>query len=235
MTERSELLSPRTQRRLAAAGRRCAAVLMAALVAGVVFLIMVQGSLHKGFTDLDFNHTLGVLIGGDAVRETSHAALGVSGDSAGPTGLLWTAVFAVLVCAAYALVAGRWARRRWYLAALPFGLVVFLLISLVYMPVVDASVDGVSVGLFGVGGGGITPVVFLLSSLGFALVAARVYALGTDNEWWTPRTHDAEHALMEFEGGEALELGEVVTEDSLRPSLELPEQRPEDGGVGTRR
>ena len=40
---------------------------------------------------------------------------------------------------------------------------------------------------------------------------------------------------MEFEGGEALELGEVVTEDSLRPSLELPEQRPEDGGVGTRR
>lgn len=217
--------------RLAAAGRWCAAVLLSAAVGTVVYLVMVQGSAHKGFTDLDFNHSLGVLIGGDAERETSHSALGVSGDTAAPTGLMWTFVFAVVLCAAYGLVMRRRGRPPWYLAALPFGIVVFLLVALVYMPIVGSRVDEATVRVLGIDGGGITPVVFLLSSLGFALVVARVYSLAVSASWWEPRAHDAEAALLEFEGGEALELGEPLSEDSMRASLELPEQRGEDGGV----
>lgn len=230
-----ELLSPEARRRLLAVGRWSFAVVLAALVGAAVFLVMVQGSAHKGFTDLDFNHTLGVLVGGDAFKETSHAALGVSGDSAAPTGLLWTALCALAVVVVYGLLAIRWRRVRWYVSALPLGLAVFLLVSLVYMPLVDARVDDVTTGPFGIDGGGITPVVFLISSLGFALVVARVFALGVDPAWWVVRRPDAEAALSEFEGVEDLELGEAITEDEMRPSLKLPEERSEDGDVGARR
>lgn len=230
------LLAESARARLGAIGRWCGAVLMAAVAGGVVFLVMVQGSAHRGYTDLDFNHTLGVLIGGAAGEETSHSALGVSGDTAAPTGLLWTGILSLIATALYAAVTARWGRRiPWYLRGLPFGVAVFLAISLIYMPVVDASVDGVDPGLFGVDAGGITPIVFLLSSLGYAVVVARVVALGTERWWWRPRSHDAESALEGFEGGEDLTVGEVVSEETLRTSLELPEERGEDGGVGARR
>ena len=166
------LLSPAAHDRVAAVGRWCAGVVIAGLVAGVVFLVMVEGSQHKGFTDVTFNHSLGVLIGGEATEARTDVALGVAGDTAAPTGLIWFAFFAVAVMAIYGLTIHRWLKRPWYVTAVPLALFVFLLVSLVYFPLIDARVPDVSVGLFGVGGGGITPVVYFISSFGFAFMAA---------------------------------------------------------------
>ena len=41
-------------------------VALGAIVASVVFLIMIQGSFNQGYTDLDFNHVLGTRIRGSA-------------------------------------------------------------------------------------------------------------------------------------------------------------------------
>ena len=63
-------------------------VVVAAAAGTATFLIMIQGSFHKGYTDLDFNHALGTTVMGTTLRETeARAALGLVGDPAGPVGL----------------------------------------------------------------------------------------------------------------------------------------------------
>ena len=50
-------------------------VAVAAAAGTATFLIMVQGSLRKGYTDLDFNHTLGTAVEGhDAARDAGPGA-----------------------------------------------------------------------------------------------------------------------------------------------------------------
>lgn len=228
------LLSPRAHERLATVGRWCAGVVLSGLVAGVVFLVMVEGSQHKGFTDITFNHSLGVLIGGEATQARTDVALGVAGDTAAPTGLLWCAFLAIAVMAVYGLTIHRWLKRPWYVTAVPLGLLVFLLVSLVYFPLVDAKVPEVSVGAFGVGGGGITPVVYLISSFGFAYMATRAFTLAVDPAWWEARGPDTEEALTQI-GGLPGPSAPTPAEDAPRPSLELPEERADDGDMGPRR
>ena len=79
-------------------GRFVVGVLVASVMGDVVFLIMVQGSFRKGHTDLDFNHVLGTMAKGTA-EETSgnRGALGVVGDTAGPTGFYATLVGAIVL------------------------------------------------------------------------------------------------------------------------------------------
>ena len=48
-------------------------VVLGAIVGTVVFLIMIQGSFHQGYTDLDFNHVLGTMIKGSAEEATGAA------------------------------------------------------------------------------------------------------------------------------------------------------------------
>lgn len=233
------LLSPEGHDRLVTVARWCAGVVMSGLVAGVVFLVMVEGSQHKGFTDIRFNHSLGVLIGGEGTEARTDAALGVAGDTAAPTGLAWFALFAVAVMAIYGLTVHRWLKRPWYVNAVPLGLFVFLLVSLVYFPLIDANLSEVSVGLFGVGGGGITPVVYLISSFGFAYMATRVFSLAVEPWWWEDRGPDAEQALTQIGSQPVTEVTAdgvgIPAEGSPRPSLELAEERPDDGDERARR
>ena len=144
----------------------------------VVFLIMVQGSFRKGYTDLDFNHVLGTMIKGSAEEETGASeALGVVGDTAGPTGLYATLAGAVvLMLRSTALVITPLVRRHWAIQGLVLGAVTALVVGLVFCGVADARLD-TPTGLFGVDAGGITPVVIVLCSLGFGLVGARCYSL----------------------------------------------------------
>lgn len=228
------LLSPRAHERAAAVARWCAAVVLSGLVAGVVFLVMVEGSQHKGFTDITFNHSMGVLIGGEGTQARTDVALGVAGDTAAPTGLLWCALLAVALMALYGLTIHRWLRRPWYVTAVPLAVALFLLVSLVYFPLIDANVADVSVSPFGVGGGGITPVVYLIASFGFAYMACRVFTLAVDPRWWEVRGPDTEEALTQI-GSIPGTGGEVPAEAAPRPSLELPEERADDGDVRTRR
>jgi hypothetical protein len=193
-------------------------VVVAAVAGTATFLIMVQGSFHKGYTDLDFNHTLGTAVKGTTLRETqAREALGLVGDSAGPIGLYAGLIGAAVLLAVYGLVIRR-VHRHWALTGLGLGLVTFLVIGLVYAPIADARQDEFPVGLFGVDAGGFTAVVLGLSALGFGLVAARCFDLITSAHWWEPA--EAEHDEVA-----------AVTGVDEHGSFELPEQGPEEGGV----
>jgi hypothetical protein len=193
-------------------------VAVAAVAGTATFLIMVQGSFHKGYTDLDFNHTLGTAVKGTTLRETeARAALGLVGDTAGPIGLYAGLVGAGVLIAVYGLVIRR-VHRHWVLTGLGLGVVTFLVIGLVYPPIADARQDEFPVGLFGVDAGGFTAVVLGLSALGFGLVAARCFDLITSAHWWEPAeaVHDEVAA---------------VTGVDEHGSLELPEEGAEQGGM----
>ncbi len=199
-------------------GRFVVGVLVASVMGSVVFLIMVQGSFRKGHTDLDFNHVLGTMVKGTA-EETSgnQGALGVVGDTAGPTGFYATLVGAIVLLIVYGLVV-RLVRRHWAIQGVGLGLVTFLVLGLVFAPIADARLD-TPTGLFGVDAGGLTVVVLGVSAMGFGLVAARCYDLIVDPGWWRQREATLDEML------------EVVDDVLEEPSLELPEKGPEQGGV----
>lgn len=204
-----------TKRTVAAAARWVSAVIMSALIAGAAFLIVAEWFEGRGYTEVTFNHSLGVLIGGEGTEARTSAALGVSGDTAAPTGLFWFALLSLLVMVVYGLTVHRFLRRPWYIQALPLALAAFLLVMLVYMPLIDGpSVEDVSVGPFGLDAGGATPVVFALASLAYAVLAARVFSLAASAAWWEVKEVRAEDALAEIEGMESLT---VEPRDADRP------------------
>jgi hypothetical protein len=193
-------------------------VAVAAVAGTATFLIMVQGSFHKGYTDLDFNHTLGTAVKGTTLRETeARAALGLVGDTAGPIGLYASLIGAGVLLAVYGLVIRR-VHRHWVLTGLGLGVVTYLVIGLAYPPIADRRQDEFPVGLFGVDAGGFTVVVLGLSSLGFGLVAARCFDLIMSDDWWEPA--EAEHDEVA-----------AVTGVDEHGSFELSEQGPEQGGM----
>ena len=106
-----------------ALARAVAGVLIGGVVTAIVFLICVQGSFRQGITDFDYAHVLGTAIEGTAVEESGAEALGVIGDSAGPTAL-WTTIIACIVLLAFhALVIARLVHRRWVLKGAVLGIV----------------------------------------------------------------------------------------------------------------
>lgn len=188
---------------MAALGRWAVAVVLSAVVGGLTFLIVVGWGEGRGATDLDFNHSLGVLIGGEGTRARADSALGVSGDTAAPTGLAWFALFSVVVMAVYGLTVHR-LRRPWYIQALPLAVGVFALVMFVALPLIDAGVDDVAIGALGLDAGTATPLVFAAGSLAFAILAARVFSLAATTEWWRVKEVRTEDALAQIEGMETL-------------------------------
>lgn len=215
------LLAPPTRARLRTIGRFVTAVAVGGVVAAVVFLIMVQGSMHKGYTTLDFNHVLGSMIQGTSSEVTTHRALGVVGDTAGPTGLYYSFLLGIGLLTFHGVVIAPLVRRHWVIQAIPLAIVVFLLVGLVYCPLADDRFPG-TVGLFGVDAGDHGPLVLGLSSLGFALIGSRCFSLMTSPSWWRPRKVSMERALEES-------VGEI---EPVPASLELAEDGPEQGRMG---
>ena len=197
-----------------ALARGIAGVLIGGLAPAVTFLICVEGSFHKGITDFDYAHVLGTAIQGTATEETGAAALGVIGDSAGPTALWTTIVCGIVLLAFHALVIVRLVRRSWIVQGLVLGLVLFLAIGLVYVPFVDSRLDS-PIGPWGSDQGGWTPFVFAGSSVIAALVGARIYDLAERATWWRPEKVEVHEQLAELTG--------------VDESFELPEERPEEG------
>lgn len=209
---------PVSQGTLARAARAVAAPVFSGIIGAVVFLIMVQGSFRRGHTDLDFNHVLGTVITGEAPEiGSTDQALGVIGDSVGPTGLYATLAAGIVLMILHGQVITRLVRRHWLIQAIPLGLLTFLALGLVYAPVADARLD-TPIGTFGVDAGGMTPLVLLVSALGFAVIASRVHSLMARPEFWEEHHEDLERPLEEVAG---IEEG----------SLELSEEGPEEGGV----
>jgi hypothetical protein len=201
---------------LPALARGIAGVLMAGVVTAIVFLICVQGSFHEGITDFDFAHVLGTAVEGTATEETGAEALGVIGDSAGPTALWVTLISSIVLLAFHALVIVRLVRRHWVIQGIALAVVLFLAIGLIYIPYADAHLD-TPLGPWGADQGGWTPIVFAGSSLIASLVGARCYDLAERASWWEPEKVAVDEQLAELTG--------------VEESFELPEQDTERGVI----
>jgi hypothetical protein len=199
---------------LPAVARGIAGVLIGGPIAAVVFLVCVQGSFHEGITNFDFSHVLGTAIEGNAMEKTGAEALGVVGDSVGPTALWTTIACGVVLLAFHALVIVRLVRRSWVVQGLVLALVMFLAIGLIYVPYVDAKLD-TPIGPWGADQGGWTPFVFAASSVIASLIGARCYDLAERPDWWQPKRVHVDEQLAELTG--------------VDESLELPEQGSEEG------
>ncbi len=180
--------------------RAVVAPLLSGFVGAVVFLVMMQGSFHRGHTDLDFNHVLGTLVQGDA-REvgSTDEALGVIGDTVGPTGLWSTIIGGVLLMVIHELVIVRVVRRPWLVQAVPLAILTMLAVGVLFCGVASARFD-TPIGIFGADAGGITPLVIVLSSIGFAIVGARVHDLARNAAWWEERPDPMAERLEEVAG-----------------------------------
>lgn len=201
--------------------RTAVAIAVSAVVAALLFLIMIQGSFRQGYTDLDYNHVLGTMVKGTAEEETrTNEALGIVGDTAGPTGLYATLLGAAVLMALHGLVITRLVRRGWPVQGLVLGVVTALVVGLVFCGVADSRLD-TPTGIFGADAGAITPLVIVLSSLGFGLLGARCYGLVTSASWWEPREEDVAATIES--------IAELEERDG---SLELPEDGPEERRVG---
>jgi hypothetical protein len=206
-----------------AALRVLIAIVVSGVAAAVLFLIMIQGSFRKGYTDLDFNHVLGTMIKGSAEEQTGkREAFALVGDTAGPTGLYATLAAGVVLMAFHGLVITRLVRRHWAIQGLVLGAVTALVVGLVFCGVADARLD-TPTGLFGVDAGGFTAVVLILCSLGFGIAGARCYSLITSPSWYEGEREEDHAAAIES----AAEL------EPSQSSLELAEEGPEQGRVGT--
>lgn len=228
---------------LVAAGvRMLVAVVVSGAVAGLAFLLMIQGAANRGYTDLLFNRGLGKVFGAGGPRTQSDEALGIIGDPTGPRGFYAAIVIAVLLMVVHGLVIDRLARRAWYVEAIPLWILTYLLLGLVYGPLVARSADDVPGGLFFSEASAGTPWVVLACALGFALVGSRCYSLIRGARWWEEKDeglHEGLAAVILGKGGH--QLGPLPGEETARrsaadprPSLELSEERGEDGGVGPR-
>lgn len=198
-----------------ALARAAAGVLIGGCVFAIVFLICAQGSFRRGITDFEFAHVLGTAMQGTAKEETGAQALGVIGDSAGPTALKATVVAGICLMAFHALVITRVVRRGWIVQGLVLGAVTFLALGVIYVPYADARLD-TPIGAWGVDQGRMTPVVLAGSSLIAALVGARCYDLAERATWWRSEPVAVDEHIAGLTGGDE--------------SLELPEQGAE-GGV----
>jgi hypothetical protein len=182
--------------------RRVAGVVLGGVLAGTLFLVIVQEGLRHGWTEQNFNADMGLLF--SSVDNETIQYNGVKLTLAVSVGL--AIVYALLTEAVWR---DRWKRGVW------FSVAPFLLWGLVYCPYVAGRIDGEPDAPFGLDDGA-TIIVGLVASLGFGLVLARVYGLMRTPGWWRPQ-----HRRL----GETLQAIET-------PSLELPEERPEERRVG---
>src|SRR5699024_6696731 len=127
----------RTPAALSAAGRWVTASVAGGALGAIAFLIAVGEARDRGYTEIAFNHSLGVMIGGRATEASTDQALGVAGDTAGPTGFLWFVVICVAFMALYAVTIHRYLRIHWALRGVVLGLAAWLAVSLVYFPLLD--------------------------------------------------------------------------------------------------
>ena len=203
---------------LPALARSVAGVLIGGVVTAIVFLICVQGSFRQGITDFDYAHVLGTAVEGTATEETGAEALGVIGDSAGPTALWTTIIAGIVLLAFHALVTARFVPRGWVVKGIALGIVCFLAIGVIYIPYVDANLE-TPIGWWGADEDGMTPLVFLGSSLIACIVGARCYDLAERASWWEPEKVAVDEQLAELTGvDESFELPEQDTERGvIRP------------------
>ena len=196
-----------------ALARLVTGLLAGSLLGGVVFLVISNQGLQRGATDLQFARSVGIL-------------RGYTGSDIPRQGL-YTILEAGVVLGVVLLLAGHLLIRRWWVRAVPLGVVTFTAWALVYAPrgtfAGEAGGERVrlDVGTLGIEAGALTPIVFLLAAAGGAIVAARVSDLMAGADFWKPKDNDIRKGLDEL-----AELGLAEREgDPGDVSLEFSEKR----------
>ncbi len=192
--------------RLRGAVRHVIAVVTGGVLGAAFWLVVVQEGRNLDLTDLDFVRAMALIF----------EAEGTDRRATGSAGLYLTLGAGVLLLLVHALIVPRLARFRgasWWRQAVPLGVASYVLWGAVMSPTRPS-------GFFGLNAGGLTSAVtFLAGAAAFAIVAVRCYTLITSSPWWEDKEQDISHSLDQIEA---------------RPrSLELPEQGPEQGRVGT--
>ena len=150
--------------------RSAAAVLLAGVVSGIVFLTIAQEAFKKGYTDHRFNGSLGILLGG---QEEGIARRGLYG----------TLALGVLMALAYWPLSRRVGRPCW-VKGLGVGVVAFLGWGLVFGPwAASEAPNTVPAGLFGLDADAAAPVALLVACLAGGLTLARVFDVVVDADW----------------------------------------------------
>jgi hypothetical protein len=196
--------------------RHLCAMITAGVVGGVVWLVVMQEGPERDWSDHDFNQIMGQLVVG---RE----------DDVARAGFLVTMPAAIVLAALYALIEGRTGRSGLRLP-LVFSLAPFLLWGLVLSPGVTAYKDTaldvarqeIPGGFFGTESGVVAVILAAVASVLFGLAASRVYRLMRTPEWWRSR-------------GDTHSVGTLDAIIAPKGSLELSEQRPEEGREGAGR
>jgi hypothetical protein len=186
--------------RLVALLRQAAGILVGGLLASLVWVFFLQEGVERGWTTVDWVRPLGELLG---AGPDEAARLGWYASM-----VAWVALALVLVPAAR-LVGGSLWRRTLAVAAVPF-----LLWGLLFMGLVDAREPEWAAGLLGWESGWEAAAMALAGSVFSTVLLLRVHDLLSGTTWWEPKEHSLEASLAAL----------------AAPSLELPEQRPEQGG-----
>lgn len=179
---------------LVAGAREVIAVLVAAAVAGVVWLIPMQEAWKKGWTEHDANAAMGDLVG-------------ATGDQVARQGLLWIAVAAVVLAVLHA-VATAVLPRHWLWHGVATGVVIMLAWGLVFAPVTGDRTEYPG-GFFGLDAGTATLFVGVVAALAAGLAMARVHALVRSADWWERKHFDLRESIEGIFTEEKPEKGET--------------------------
>jgi hypothetical protein len=196
--------------------RHVAGVVVGGAIGGIVWLIILQEGPERQWSDHDYNQIMGQVFVG---REDDVA-------TAGFLATLGTGVALALLYAFAFEPLGRNRGRAW--APLCFAAVPLALWGLVLSPgvtaykdtAIDVRPEVIPGGAFGLDAGGVTLVLGVVGSLLFALAVSRIYRLMITPSWWKARGSD--HAM-------AKGVLEELIARTPDPSLELPEERREEG------
>lgn len=177
----------RVLRTVVVGAREIVALAIGALVAGVLWLVIVQGVL-PGPETAQFSRPLGELVRGELTSEArDDSVLGVVGDPVGPTGFWLTLVVWAGLLAVQRVVIGPFVGRfQLFLRALPLAVLTFLLWGLLFTTLADDRV-GLGAGAFGVSDGTATPITYAIASYLCAVGGTRVIELVRTAAWWLPR------------------------------------------------
>jgi hypothetical protein len=186
--------------------RQLLGVVVGGAVGAAVWLVVVQEGRNLDLTDLDFVRAMALAFGAD----------GVDRRATGSAGLYLTLSAGALLVLIQAVLLPRVGRLRdapWWRQAVPLGIVGFLLWGVVLSPSRPSGFLGLDAG------GATSPLVFLAGAAAYAIVGWRCYTLITSGAWWEDKEQDLTRSLDRIEA---------------RPrSLELTEQGPEQGRVGS--
>lgn len=198
---------PRVDRRLVAAGRELLAWLLAGTLGALAYLVVIQESANRGWSDHKVVDAVGILMGAE-------------GQDVPRQGFYWSIVFSLAIVLVYAAVPR--------LRPLPFavragilGVTVLLLWGLVLCPLASARSDEVIAGAFALDAGVSSLVVGVLAAAVYGISAARVHGLVVSAEWWEVKHFDLRASLDEI----------VQTGPAARPGDGPPEGVGEDPTV----